>query len=102
MLSDLPRNFFEYNHIMKRLNLANNQLRHLHPEVFETMKQIEEIDLSGNRLKTFNKRILKNAQKLRVLNLSNNQIGPSIQKWVFHRLPALLDLDLRLEAPRAV
>lgn len=95
LLTEIPRNFFENNHIMKKLNLANNQIRVLRPEVFHPMRQLEELDLSNNRLRTFNKKILKNAQKLKVLNLSNNQIGPSIQKWVFHRLPALLDLDLR-------
>ena len=95
MLMEIPRNFFENNHIVKKLNLANNQIRTLRPEVFQPMRQLEELDLSGNMLKTFNKRLLKNAQKLKYLNLSNNQLGPSLQKWAFHRLPQMLELNLR-------
>merc|ERR1711935_936724 len=81
MLMEIPRNFFENNHMVETLTLANNQIRTLRPEVFHPMRQLEELDLSGNMLRSFNKRLLKNAQKLKVLKLSNNQLGPSLQKW---------------------
>jgi len=95
LLREIPRNFFQNNHIMKTLIMSNNQIRSLRPEVFQPMKQIEFLDLSNNQLQTFNKKLMKFASKLKVLKLNGNNIGPSLQKWAFHKLPQLTDLDLR-------
>ena len=95
LLREIPRNFFQNNHIMKTLIMSNNQIRSLRPEIFQPMKQIEVLDLSNNQLQTFNKKLMKFASKLKVLKLNGNNIGPSLQKWAFHKLPQLTELDLR-------
>lgn len=102
LLREIPRNFFQNNHIMKTLIMSNNQIRSLRPEVFQPMKQIEILDLSNNQLQTFNKKLMKFASKLKVLKLNGNNIGPSLQKWAFHKLPQLTDLDLSENAIKSV
>ena len=64
-VEDIPRNFFENNHICKKIILKNNQIRSLRPDVFQPVKALEYLDLSGNMLKSFSKKILKQAGNLK-------------------------------------
>ncbi|XP_076294700.1 uncharacterized protein LOC143215946 isoform X2 [Lasioglossum baleicum] len=92
-ISYLPKNIFQLNLNLVKLNLTRNWLRTLSPEIFERLKSLREIRLDHNRFQNISYSALSEALNLEILTLSNNEIV-NVDVASFASLMYLKELDL--------
>lgn len=87
-LETLPKKAFEGLHELKVLDLSDNNLTDLHPDLFKDMPKLQKIILRNNKLSTLSKKQFAKLEHLHVLDLSHNQLTSQ-------DLPNLGDLNLQ-------
>lgn len=65
---------------LKRLDLRDNLLEHVHEDTFRNMKKLEYLNLANNKFTSFEKLTFHHLSNLRELVLDNNDVGPSLRK----------------------
>ena len=85
---------------LTELDLSNNLMNSLDPEVFSFLSRLETLDLSGNGL-NISKSIFKHLNELKDITIYRNQVSADVEEFIreFYELKFLnnpyLDLNLK-------
>lgn len=80
---------------LKVLNISNNALASVPPDLFSSTREIREIYMQNNLLETLPKGIFNRLEQLLVLNLSGNKLSSDqMDEGMFRGLIRLIVLDL--------
>ncbi|KAF2353684.1 Laminin G domain [Trinorchestia longiramus] len=78
---------------LRRLVMANNQLRFLPPDLFSGLTTLEELDLSDNQLTTLTGEEFRDLPQLTTLVVTNNRLS-CVAPGAFSSLPSLQHVGL--------
>ncbi|KAL7026929.1 hypothetical protein ACKWTF_005238 [Chironomus riparius] len=91
-VSEIPGDIFKKLHKLKTLELPNNQLSELDPEILSDAPILEEVNLSGNIIKKIPDDIFKFVPDLKIVELDNNEIT-DLDPKIFESVPNLSTLS---------
>lgn len=60
---------------MQKLDLSENSISHLHPQIFAHQNQLSTLNLQGNRLEEIQRNVFDGLFILESLNLSRNMVS---------------------------
>lgn len=67
---------FRYLPKLKRLKLANNNIRSLNTQLFEHLPSLEQVDLSGNFIHSWTTPLILSGSVIKNFSVSHNGLGP--------------------------
>ena len=93
ILAENSRIFDSIASSLTQLNLKNNRIKTIEPNVFEPLANLKELDLSQNELALIDKNTLTGMGRLTHLHLASNDLN-NIHENAFDQVPEVLVCDL--------
>lgn len=94
-IRSLDNDSFEFNKDLSELDISNNHLSHLHPELF-TKSKLNHLSVANNSLNSLPSELLANQANLQFLDLSGNLLESSeLKPSLFAGTPNLVELYLQ-------
>lgn len=94
-IHDVPARLFFYAPLLVELDLSNNQIAHLSPDLFKELN-LQRLELFGNRLQNVPDKIFDGLRSLVALDLSDNPLSTDATTKITHAL-SLLGLEEKLD-----